>query len=96
MPDTGKNIHVHILVSGIVQGVYFRVYTRDEALSLGLNGWVKNTNDGKVEIDAEGPREKIDALVLWCHKGPPGARVAGVKVTEETQAGEFSGFRIAY
>ncbi len=96
MPDTGKNIHVHVFVSGIVQGVYFRAHARDEALSLGLAGWVKNTDDGRVEIKAEGPREKTDDFILWCHKGPSGARVAGVDVTEETPSGGFSGFRIIY
>lgn len=96
MPDTRKNIHVHVFISGIVQGVYFRAHARDEALSLSLNGWVKNTDDGRVEIEAEGPRDKINAFILWCHKGPSGARVDGMEVTEETNPGNFTGFKIVY
>lgn len=72
---------VHLLVSGRVQGVWFRVSTRDEAVRLGLAGWVRNLADGRVEVLAAGPREALMALVGWAHQGPSGARVAGVEVT---------------
>jgi acylphosphatase len=71
-----------LVVSGRVQGVGFRYSTQGEAARLGLRGWVRNTDDGKVEIVAEGPPTAVDALEAWCRRGPAGARVASVVATE--------------
>lgn len=63
------------LVSGKVQGVFFRASTRERALDLGLNGRATNLPDGRVEVVAEGPAEALDALEAWLHEGPSAARV---------------------
>jgi len=86
---------VRIVVSGRVQGVWYRGSMQREAERLGIGGWVKNRGDGKVEAVAEGPREAVDAIVTWCSEGPVGARVTGVEATDEPVAGE-SGFRIVH
>ena len=67
-------------VTGRVQGVSFRYYTREEAARLGVAGWVGNQPDGSVELYAEGPADDVDALVAWCQDGPPLARVRDVAV----------------
>ena len=66
---------VHLVVSGRVQGVFFRQSTADTARRLGLRGWVRNLPDGRVEAEAEGDRAALEALVEWCRRGPPAARV---------------------
>lgn len=66
------------LVSGRVQGVFFRASTRDEARRLGLNGYARNLADGRVEVLALGEATAINALAQWLHHGPPLARVAEV------------------
>jgi acylphosphatase len=76
---------LHYRVSGRVQGVFFRAGTRDEALRLGLTGWVRNSRDGAVEVLACGADDALAALERWLWQGPPSARVEGV---EAMQAGE--------
>lgn len=77
--------HVHI--TGRVQGVSFRAWTRDRAEELGLSGWVRNRADGSVETLVSGPNEAVDTLIAALHEGPPAAEVENVRVTEtETQA----------
>jgi acylphosphatase len=83
-----------ITVSGRVQGVAFRAYTREEATILGLSGWVKNLPAGTVQVVAEGDRDKVEALIDWCREGPPAAQVDGVEVTWESPRGEIGGFQI--
>jgi len=88
-------IRVHLKIIGRVQGVWFRGTTQDEARALGLTGWVRNLYDGSVEVLAEGEEEKVNRLVAWCHKGPPGARVEKVDVQKQEFKGEFRNFSIA-
>jgi acylphosphatase len=83
----------HVLVRGAVQGVFFRVETRDRARSLGLGGWVRNTPDGGVEAVFEGDDERIESMLAWCGRGPRGAQVADVDVTWAEPEGE-EGFAI--
>lgn len=83
-----------VRVRGRVQGVWFRASARDEALGLGLAGWVRNCPDGSVELLARGPREAVDRLVEWCRRGPPGARVDAVERVDEAPAGRLVGFEI--
>ena len=71
-----------ILVSGRVQGVFYRNWTVSEARALGLCGWVRNLRSGEVEILAVGPDEAIAALCDKCHRGPPAARVAELRIEE--------------
>lgn len=67
------------LVSGHVQGVFFRASTRDTAQALGLEGCARNLDDGRVEVVAQGSEEAIEALRAWLHEGPPQARVEQVE-----------------
>ncbi|MBI5183590.1 MAG: acylphosphatase [Nitrospinae bacterium] len=89
-------IRAHIIVSGIVQGVFFRANTRSKAQKIGVTGWVRNRPNGTVELIAEGERERIERLIEWCHKGPPGASVSKVAVKWEEYSGEFHGFEVRY
>jgi acylphosphatase len=82
-----------VLVSGRVQGVFFRDACRHEAAAAGVRGWVRNRGDGGVEAVFEGPVRGVERMVAWCHLGPPRARVTGVEVTEEAPVGE-AGFRV--
>jgi acylphosphatase len=91
-----SKVRAHLVVSGRVQGVFFRAETRDRAAALGLTGWVKNRPDQSVEAVAEGSREKIEKLIDWCRQGPPRAEVSNVIVTWEEYTGEFDGFKITY
>jgi len=85
---------VRVLVSGDVQGVGFRWSTRDEAAGRGLNGWVRNLADGRVEAVFEGPPGNVDEMVAWCRRGPRWATVSRVEAVEEEPTGE-TGFAIA-
>jgi acylphosphatase len=86
----------HLYISGVVQGVFFRSNTREVAISLPITGWVRNLRDGRVEVVAEGPKDKLDQFLQWCHKGPPGASVDTVEVEWQGATGEFNDFDIRY
>ncbi len=90
------NKRVRLIIRGRVQGVWFRDSTRRQAARLGVTGWVRNLPDGSVEVVAEGPADKVDKLVQWCHEGPPAARVDQVIEDEEAWRGEFDSFEIRY
>jgi acylphosphatase len=87
---------VRVVVSGLVQGVFFRESTRRRADTLGITGWVRNNPDGTVEAVFEGYPRQVDELVQWCHRGPPGAEVEHVSVAQEPYRGEFDRFTIRY
>lgn len=76
-----------MVVSGRVQGVFFRQVTSEQARKLGVAGWVTNRSDGRVEAVFEGSQEAVDQLVSWCHQGTPWSRVEGVEVTTEEPEG---------
>lgn len=80
-------------VSGRVQGVFFRVSTRDRARALGLTGTVENLDDGRVAVLACGPVDALDALGDWLWQGPPQAAVSDVEV-HDSEAVTFSEFSI--
>jgi acylphosphatase len=82
-----------VVVRGAVQGVFFRVETRDRARSLRLAGWVRNAPDGSVEAAFEGEDERVESMVGWCRRGPRGARVDDVEVTW-TEVQNEDGFSI--
>ncbi len=73
---------VRAIITGRVQGVSYRASTATEARKLGVVGWVKNRSDGGVELEAEGEPDQVAALLAWCEKGPPLARVTDVAVEE--------------
>ena len=89
-------VRAHVLVSGVVQGVFFRANTRDSAVSLGVNGWVRNTPDGKVEAVFEGKKEVVKEVIDFCRRGPPGASVDGVEVVWEEKTEGLRSFEIRY
>ncbi len=76
---------VHVVISGRVQGVWFRAWTRDQAGNLGLSGWVRNCFDGSVEAVFSGPADKVDLMVKACWTGSPMSNVSGVEVNNEIQ-----------
>lgn len=83
----------HVLVSGTVQGVYYRATTRDTAREHGVDGWVRNLDDGRVEAVFEGSEEDVEAMVGWCHEGSSAARVEDVEVEYGDPEG-IEGFEI--
>lgn len=85
---------LHIIVSGRVQGVWFRASTQAQARQLGLVGEVWNRSDGRVEIIAEGVEKILLKFIEWCEIGPPGARVDSLESDWSVLAGEFGGFEI--
>ncbi len=84
------------MISGMVQGVFFRAHTREMAWSLGLTGWVRNRPDGAVEAVFEGEESAVEEMVQWCRSGPSLASISNVDVISEKYTGEFDSFRIAY
>lgn len=87
-----EKVRAHVIVSGRVQGVFFREETRMAAERLGVSGWVRNRGDGTVEAVFEGPPEAVKDAVAWCRHGSPMARVADVQVFWQAYAGDLSGF----
>ena len=85
---------IRIYVSGVVQGVFFRHHTREQAVRLGVTGWVRNLPDGRVEVLVEGEDEAVDRLVAYCRKGPPGAQVTRIQIDVEKWTGEFKDFAV--
>jgi acylphosphatase len=92
MPEADR-VRRHVWVTGRVQNVWFRDACRREAQAHGVDGWVKNLADHRVEAVFEGPLAAVDALVAWCHEGPPRARVTRVDAQDELPTDE-SGFTV--
>ena len=76
-------IELYVLISGRVQGVWFRANTKNKADELGLSGWVKNTIDGKVEAVFEGDEKNIFKMIEWCSKGPSKAKVSKIEIIKK-------------
>jgi acylphosphatase len=91
-----EKVKVRVRIEGLVQGVNYRYATRQKALELGVNGWVRNLWNGSVECLLEGERDKVEALIRWCHHGPPGARVEKITTHGEEYRGDLQGFSITY
>jgi len=81
----------HLVVRGLVQGVWFRGSMQDEARRQRLAGWVRNRPDRSVEAEVQGPRDAVDALIAWAQRGPSGARVDDVTVTWQADEGGDAG-----
>ncbi len=86
----------HLLISGRVQGVFFRAHTRDLAQRLGLHGWVRNLPDGRVEVKVWGEPDRVEELVAWCHQGPPAAQVTHVAVEDAEPEPGVTGFHVRF
>ena len=88
--------NVHVIISGRVQGVWFRATTKQKAEQLGLTGWVRNSPEGNVEAVIEGEVNIIQEMLEWCHHGPPLAKVENVEVKNQEPTNGFNGFSIKY
>lgn len=87
-PSTSqKQIRTHVFISGKVQGVGYRYFTVNEARRLGVNGWVRNLPDGRVEAVFEGNRDVVEEMIRWCHQGSTAAVVKNVAVEYEELEG---------
>jgi acylphosphatase len=84
---------VRLKIYGVVQGVFFRQNTQEKARELGINGWVRNCEDGTVEAEIEGDEKVLQRLIEWCHDGPQRASVDKVDVTPISLK-NFSSFQI--
>ena len=87
-------VRAHLLITGIVQGVGYRWSCRRAALGIGVTGWVRNLDDGRVEVVAQGTREQVEQLIKWCYRGPEEARVSDIAVAYEELAETFPDFGI--
>jgi acylphosphatase len=87
---------VHVLISGLVQGVGYRHSTYRKALDLGLHGWVRNLPNGNVEAVFQGDRARIERMLEWCRRGPAIARVDRVTTDWQPAEHEFDDFQIAF
>jgi acylphosphatase len=89
-------MRLKLIISGRVQGVCYRWFTRDTSVELGLTGWVRNLPDGTVEAVVEGERDKLEQLLGWCRRGPDLARVTDIQAEWEEGTGEFQDFTIRH
>jgi len=92
MPKT----RAKLIIKGMVQGVNFRYYTQREAHKRHLTGWVRNLADGSVAAVFEGEEENVEAMIQWCHHGPPSAQVTELIVQPEEYRGEFQSFSVKF
>jgi acylphosphatase len=88
-------IRADAVVSGRVQGVFYRGSAQQEAMRLGLVGEVRNLPDGSVEVVVEGPKDRVEDFIAWCRRGPPSAEVEDVRVRWSVARGEFRTFMVA-
>jgi acylphosphatase len=89
-------LNTHVIISGKVQGVWFRANTKQKAEQLGLTGWVRNTSDGRVEAVFEGEEKLVKEMIQWCHKGPSLAKVEKVEVKNQNLTDGFDNFSVRY
>ena len=94
--EVNQKMQRYILISGVVQGVGFRHFTRQNAMRLGVHGYAKNLPNGKVEVVAEGDKATLDEFVKILWKGPPASRVEDVKVEARPHSGEYTSFGVKY
>ena len=96
IPDDKESISVRLLVTGKVQGVYFRFNLQQVAMKNSVVGWVRNLPDGNVEALLEGNKEDVNQVVRWSKIGPENARVDEVKMDYGQYTGEYKDFIIRY
>ena len=85
---------IHCQVKGVVQGVFYRAHTKEWAGQLGLKGWVRNKQDGSVEVLAEGEETDLKKLIQKLKKGPPAGRVDDCDVQWKPASGKFTAFNV--
>jgi acylphosphatase len=86
----------HVLVTGKVQGVFYRTETASKAKQLRLTGWIRNLPDGRVEGIFEGDEANVQKIIEFCRRGPPNAYVVDVNVRQQEWKGEFDDFEVRY
>ena len=91
-----KQQRIHLLVSGKVQGVFFRQATKVVAIKNNVTGWVKNLENGEVEILLEGDDKNVNSVIDWCRNGPANSRVDEVKIEQQEFSGQYSNFEVSY
>ena len=87
-------LRAHIMIEGRVQGVNFRASAQAQARTIGVEGWVRNLDNGRVEAIFEGPDAAVKRMISWCYSAPPPARVDHVDVEWEQPTGQERGFHI--
>jgi acylphosphatase len=90
------NARAHVLISGRVQGVFFRDYTLRAARERTVFGWVRNIRSGQVEAILEGEKAEVEDMIRWCHQGSPMSQVTRVEVDWQEYTGEFNDFSVRY
>ncbi len=93
---TSETIQKHVIVTGKVQGVFFRAYTKDIAEKYMITGWVKNKKDGTVEAVIKGDAKNIEQMIQWFHTGSPASSVDRVIVEDQRNPSDFKSFNIKY
>ena len=91
-----NKVRAHAIITGKVQGVWFRMETQHAARSHDVTGWVRNKMDGSVEAVLEGEESNVNATLEWCQKGPPHASVSRVDVAWQDYTGEYETFEVTY
>ncbi len=91
-----KKVKARVVITGKVQGVFFRMETKQAADRYGVQGWARNKSDGSVEAVFEGDKEKVASIIEWCRQGPPFAKVNNLDVYWQEYKGEFKDFKIRY
>jgi acylphosphatase len=94
MGASEQPVRIHAYITGRVQGVFYRAETREQALLLGVTGWVRNLADGRVEVVGEGEEQRVRKLIAWCRQGPPRSRVDQVEELMEDYSGNYDTFSI--
>ncbi|MDI3317509.1 MAG: acylphosphatase [Bacillota bacterium] len=94
--DGSRQLRVHLHIRGRVQGVGFRAGAQAEAERLGVTGWVRNVEDGSVELEAQADPETLERFLRWCQRGPAGARVDAVDTSSRPPVGGEAGFAIRF
>ncbi|HHE76436.1 MAG TPA: acylphosphatase [Candidatus Parcubacteria bacterium] len=89
-----KIVRAHIFVSGVVQGVFFRASVAEKARNLDLSGWIKNLDDGRVEIIFEGSEERIKKMVFWIRSEPGMWRIKDIQIEWQSYKEDFNNFEI--
>ena len=93
---SAKHLRAHAVISGRVQGVFFRASTQEAAAECGVTGWVRNKSDGTVEAMFEGEEDQVYSILEWCKKGSPSSEVEHVAVNWGDYTGEFERFDVRY
>jgi len=91
-----KKVRAHVIISGRVQGVFYRVNAKRMADKIVVKGWIRNLPYGRLEAVFEGDEEAVKRMLSWCWVGPAGARVTNIDVEWEEYLGEYDNFKVLY